>query len=30
LCPAGLVVMNSFSFSLLWKVLVSPSISSVG
>jgi hypothetical protein len=25
-CSAGLVVMNSFSFSLLWKVLLSPSI----
>jgi hypothetical protein len=25
-CSAGLVVANSFSFSLLWKVLVSPSI----
>jgi hypothetical protein len=24
-CSAGLVVANSFSFSLLWKVLISPS-----
>jgi hypothetical protein len=25
-CTASLVVMNSFSFSLLWKILISPSI----
>jgi hypothetical protein len=25
-CSAGLVVTNSFSFFLLWKVLISPSI----
>jgi hypothetical protein len=29
-CSAGLVVANPFSFSLLWKVLVSPSIRKYG
>jgi hypothetical protein len=25
-CSAGLIIANSFSLSLLWKVLISPSI----